>query len=104
MSDVDWITSEQLGKARKIAKEYFDEFCEHSSLNTNFEQEWIEIEIDGQYFDLDCFDDNMDSPRTEVYCNIHATHFVPREGFDDWRETDGNKFLRLFTKTEDSDE
>ena len=104
MSNVDWITSEQIGKAREIAKEYFDEFCEYSSLNTSFEQEWIEIEIDGQYFDLDCFDDNMDSPRTEVYCNIHATHFVPREGFDDWRETDGNKFLRLFTKTEASDE
>ena len=51
MSNVDWITSEQLGEARKIAKEYFDEFCEHDS----YEQEWIEIEIDGQYFDLDCF-------------------------------------------------
>ena len=103
MSNVDWITSEQLGEARKIAKEFFDEFCEHDS----YEQEWIEIEIDGQYFDLDCFDDNMDLPRTEVYCNVHATYFKPREGFDDWRETDGNKFLRLFTKgtiTEDSDE
>ena len=99
MSNVDWITSEQLGKARKIAKEYFDEFCEHDS----YEQEWIEIEIDGKYFDLDCFDDNMDLPRTDVFCNIHPTYLNQ----DGWRETDGTEFIRLFTKgtiTEDSDE
>ena len=103
MSNVDWITSEQIGKAREIAKEYFDEFCEYSSLNTSFEQEWIEIEIDGQYFDLDCFDDNMDLPRTDVFCNIHPTYLNQ----DGWRETDGTEFIRLFTKgtiTEDSDE
>jgi len=94
MSNVDWITSEQIGKAREIAKEYFDEFCE---------QEWIEIEIDGQYFDLDCFDDNLDLPRTDVFCNIHPT-YLNQNG---WRETDGTEFIRLFTKgtiTEDSDE
>ena len=94
MSKPDWITEEQFQKAREIGKQHFDEFC-----LSDHEQELFYIEIDGVHFVLDCFDENLDNPRTDVYCNIHATYL---EKNDDGylvvrRAEDGNKFTRLLT-------
>ncbi len=86
----DWITKQELEEAKSIASKIYKDFCSDIDLG----QEWIEIEINGKFFDLDCFDDDMENPRTDTYCNIHATY--PTEG-GAWRETDGEKFIRLFT-------
>lgn len=69
MSKPDWITEEQFQKAREIGKQHLDEFC-----LSDHEQELFYIEIDGVDFVLDCFDDNLDNPRTDVHCYIQATY------------------------------
>tara|TARA_R100001015_G_C4490745_1_gene68390 strand:- start:152 stop:448 length:297 start_codon:yes stop_codon:yes gene_type:complete len=88
----DWITKQELEEAKSIASKIYKDFC--SDICLSGEQEWTEIEINGKFFDLDCFDDDMEKPRTETYCNIHAT-YPTKVGA--CRETDGEKFIRLFT-------
>ena len=94
MSNVDWITSEQLETAKKKALKIFNEFCEHSDC----EQEWTEIEIDGKYFDVECYDetgaDTGNYRKGTMYCAIYPT-YVNQNG---WRETDGTEWIRLFIK------
>ena len=93
----DWITEEQLEQAKlqaeKIYKAFFD------GTYPDVEQTWDEIEIDGQYFDIECWDEDLENPRTETYCAIYATY--PTDN-GRWRECDGTKFIRLFTNGEKS--
>tara|TARA_R100001129_G_scaffold100965_1_gene69153 strand:- start:210 stop:491 length:282 start_codon:yes stop_codon:yes gene_type:complete len=91
----DWITEEQLEQGRVQAEKIYKEF-----LNDTYprgEQTWDEIEIDGQYFDIECWDEDMKKPRTETFCSIYPTYFI-----NDWRETDSEKWIRLFTNGEKS--
>ncbi len=102
----NWITEEQLEQAKvqaeKIYKAFFDVVKDINGEDYNpdtVEQTWDEIEIDGQYFDIECWDDDMENPRTETYCAIYATY--PTDN-GRWRECDGTKFIRLFTNGEKS--
>ena len=91
----DWITKEQLEQGRVQAEEIYKEFLQDDSQG---EQSWNEIEIDGQYFDIECWDDDMKKPRTETTCAIYAV-YPTNNG---WRECDGTKWIRLFTNGEKS--
>ena len=55
----NWITKEHLEQGRVQAKEIYREFLQDDSQG---EQSWNEIEIDGQYFDIECWDDDMEKP------------------------------------------
>ena len=95
MSNVEWITEKQLEQGRVQAEKIYKEFLEDTYPRD--EQTWDEIEIGGQYFDVECWDDDMKNPRTETFCSIYPTYFV-----NDWRETDSEKWIRLFTNGERS--
>ena len=95
MSNVEWITEKQLEQGRVQAEKIYKEFLEDTYPRD--EQTWDEIEIDGQYFDIECWDDDMKNPRTKTFCSIYPTYFV-----NDWRETDSEKWIRLFTNGEKS--
>tara|TARA_R100001440_G_scaffold50006_1_gene69956 strand:+ start:46 stop:327 length:282 start_codon:yes stop_codon:yes gene_type:complete len=91
----EWITEEQLEQAKVQAEKIYKAFFEDT--HPNVEQTWDEIEIDGQYFDIECWDDDMKNPRTETFCAIYPTYLI-----NDWRETDSEKWIRLFTNGERS--
>ena len=97
MSDINWISKEELKTANNQAKKIYKDFCKVYD-HQEGEQTWTEIEINGKFFDIECFDDDMGKPRTDTYCSIYATH--PTQ-CGTWRETDGTKFIRLFTNTND---
>lgn len=88
----EWITAKKLKQGKAQAKKFYKEFLQDETIG---EQSWNEIEIDGQYFDVECFDDDMEKPRTETYCSIYPTYLI-----NDWRETDNEKWIRLFTNRE----
>ena len=90
----NWITKEHLEQGRVQAKEIYKEFLQDDSQG---EQSWNEIIINGQYFDIECWDDDMENPRTETFCAIYPTYLI-----NDWRETDSEKWIRLFTNEEKS--
>ncbi len=92
----NWITEEQLKEGRVQAEKFYKEFLE-DTYPLEGEQTWNEIEIDGQYFDIECWDDDMENPRTETSCAIYPTYLI-----NDWRETDSEKWIRLFTNGEKS--
>ena len=94
----NWITEEQLEQAKVQAEKIYKEFLE-DTYPLEGEQTWNEIEIDGQYFDIECWDEDLENPRTETYCAIYATY--PTDN-GRWRECDGTKFIRLFTNGEKS--
>ena len=91
----DWITEKQLEQAKVQAEKIYKAFFEDTY--PDVEQTWDEIEIDGQYFDIECWDEDLENPRTETYCAIYATY--PTDN-GRWRECDGTKFIRLFTNGE----
>jgi len=96
MSNVEWITEKQLEEGRVQAEKFYKEFLE-DTYPLEGEQTWNEIEIDGQYFDIECWDNDMKNPRTETSCAIYPTYLI-----NNWRETDSEKWIRLFTNGEKS--
>ena len=92
----EWITEKQLEQGRVQAEKIYKEFLE-DTYPLEGEQTWDEIEIDGQYFDIECWDDDMENPRTETFCAIYPTYLI-----NDWRETDSEKWIRLFPNEEKS--
>ena len=96
MSNVDWITEKQLEQGRLQAEKLYKEFLE--DIYSQDEQTWDEIEIDGQYFDIECWDEDLEKPRTETTCAIYPVY--PTD--DGCRTTDGTKWIRLFTNGERS--
>ena len=92
----DWITKQELKTAKDMAIEIFKDFNK-GYCHQEGEQTWTEIEINGKFFDVECFDDDMDKERTDTYCAIYPVY--PTE-CGTWRETDGTKWIRLFTNKE----
>lgn len=92
----DWINKQELKTAKNIASEIFKNFCSDYDCMEG-EQAWTEIEINGKFFDIECFDDAMHKPRTETYCSIYPVY--PTD-CGTWREADGTKYIRLFTNPE----
>ena len=97
MSNVEWITDEQLEEGRVQAEKFYKEFLE-DTYPLEGEQTWNEIEIDGQYFDIECWDDDMENPRTETTCAIYPVY--PTD--NGYRSTDATKWISLFTNGEKS--
>ena len=95
MSKNKWITAKQLKQGKAQAENFYKEFLQDDSQG---EQSWNEIEIDGQYFDIECFDDDMEKPRTETTCAIYPVY--PTN--DGLRTCDGTKWIRLFTNKEEA--
>jgi hypothetical protein len=92
----NWITKQELETAKTMASEIFQDFNRVYCYQEG-EQTWTEIDINGKFFDVECFDDDMDKPRTDTYCSIYPVY--PTE-CGTWRETDGSKWIRLFTNKE----
>jgi len=63
------------------------------------EQSWHEIEIDGEYFDIECWDETG-TERKETTCAIYPV-YPTKNGL---RATDGTKWVRLFTNKESNNE
>ena len=93
----DWITKQELKTAKDMAIEIFKDFNK-GYCHQEGEQTWTEIEINGKFFDVECFDDDMDKERTDTYCAIYPVY--PTE-CGKYRETDCDNWLRLFTLKED---
>jgi len=97
MSEVSWITNKQLEIAQNRAGKIFDEFLEDIEMQMG-EQSWTEIEIDGKFFDIECYDetgaDTGNYRKGTMYCSIYPTY--PTQ-CGTWRETDGDNWIRLFT-------
>lgn len=98
----EWITEEQLKQIRVRAKQIYKDFLADKS----GEQSWDEIEIDGLYFDIECWDETGDE-RKETSCSVYPTQHTIRldgGGFGksnaEWRETDSDKSIRLFKNKE----
>ena len=96
MGKLSWITQSQINIAKQKAKEIYKDFLTDSDC-TEGEQTWTEIEINGKFFDIECFDDDMDKPRTKTSCAVYPVY--PTE-CGTWRKTDGTKWIRLFTNKE----
>ena len=92
----DWITEKQLEQAKVQAEKIYKAFFEDTY--PDVEQTWDEIEIDGQYFDIECWDEDLEKPRIETTCAIYPVYPTG----NGYRETDGTKFIRLFTNGEKS--
>ena len=86
----EWITEKQLAEAKVQAEKIYKDFLSDCECPYG-EQAYFEIEIDGQYFDIEVFDEDMDNPRTKTYCSIY-----PTEDLGGWREMDGTRWIRLF--------
>ena len=92
----DWITEQELKTAKTKAFEIFKDFCKDKQ---GCESDWVEIEVDGKFFDIECFDDNMSKERTDTFCAIYPVY--PTE-CGKYRETDCDNWVRLFTLKDDS--
>jgi hypothetical protein len=92
----DWITKEQLEQGKVQAEKIFDEFCEDKQ---GCESNWVEIEVDGKFFDIECYDetgaDTGDYRKGTMYCAIYPTCLTQ---CGTWRETNGDEWIRLFTR------
>jgi hypothetical protein len=87
----EWITEQELKTAKGMASEIFTKFCKDKQ---GCESDWVEIEINGKFFDIECFDDDMDKERTDTFCAIYPV--CPTE-CGKYRETDCDRWVRLFT-------
>lgn len=89
-----WITNEELEIAHSLALPIFDDFYQNEGEG---EESWTEIEVDGNVFDINCWDegsgDGYDLREGAVHCVVHRT-YINDNG---WRECDGENFYRLFT-------
>ena len=92
----NWITNQELKRAKVMAGKIYKDFCNSYDYQEG-EQTWTEIDINGKFFDIECFDDDMDKPRTDTYCSIYPVY--PTE-CGKYRETDGTNWIRLFTSKE----
>lgn len=92
----DWITKQELETAKSMASEIFKDFNKSNGYIEG-EQTLTEIEINGKFFDVECFDDDMDKPRTDTYCAIYPVR--PTE-CGKYLETDCDHWIRLFTNKE----
>jgi hypothetical protein len=96
----DWITEQELEIATGKAFEIYKDFrSDHDCMQG--EQTWTEIEINGKFFDIECFDDDTNKPRTETSCAVYPVY--PSD-CGRWTETDGSKWIRLFTNKEQDNE
>ena len=89
-----WITKEQLNRATIKAKDIYQDFLRE--VGGGCEQSWDEIEIDGLYFDIECWDETEDQ-RRDTSCSIYPT-FPTKE--NEYRETDGTRSICLFQNKE----
>ena len=98
----EWITEEQLKQVTVVAKEIYQDFL----ADKNGEQSWDEVEIDGKFFDIECWDESGEQ-RKETSCSVYPTQPTIRldgggfgESNAEWRETDSDKWIRLFENKE----
>ena len=62
----------------------------------------VQIQLpDGQYFDIECWDDDMEKPRTATSCAIYPVYPTNQDGYG-MRTCDGTKWIRLFTNKEEA--
>jgi len=94
----DWITEQELKTAKGKASEIFTKFCKDKQ---GCESDWVEIEVDGKFFDVECHDetgaDTGNYRKGTMYCAIYPVY--PTK-CGKWRETDGSKWIKLFTNKE----
>ena len=100
MNPSEWITEDELNQARVEAKEIWENFCNDLEA-CDGEQSWTEIKINDKFFDVECYDEECDRTgiKQEMYCNIYPA--IPTE--NGWRETDGTRWVRLFSKGEEEE-
>ena len=98
MSKNKWITAKQLKQGKAQAENFYKEFLQDDSQG---EQSWNEIEIDGQYFDIECWDDDMEKPRTATSCAIYPVYPTNQDGYG-MRTCDDTKWNRLLTNKEEA--
>ena len=98
----DQITEQELETATGKASEIFTKFCKDKQ---GCESDWVEIEVDGKFFDVECHDetgaDTGNYRKGTMYCAIYPVY--PTK-CGTWRETDGSKWIRLFTNKEQTNE
>ena len=99
---MEWITGDELQQVKVQAKKIWEDFCADLDAREG-EQTWTEIEVSKKYFDIECYDEECTRTGNamEMYCNVYPV--MPTEyelhGMQ-WRETDGTRWIRLFTQGE----
>ena len=81
-----WITKDQYHKAFYKAEKTFANF-----LKTNEVDFWVGIEIDGEHYDLNLWQENDGE---NAYCTIHPT-VLSDDGLK--RQTIGTEYIRMIT-------
>jgi hypothetical protein len=94
MSRLSWITKSEINIAKQKAKKILKDFCSA----TDGEQSWTEIEINGKFFDIECY---QEDEKDDVVCSVYPVYTTK---CGRWRETDGGNWIILFTNKEVSDE
>ena len=102
MTNDTWITEDDLKQVKVQAKEIWEDFCADLDAREG-EQTYTEIQVNKKHFDIECYDEACDRTGNtmEMYCNVYPV--MPTEyelhGMQ-WRETDGTRWIRLFTQGE----
>ena len=100
MTNENWITKDELKEVKVQAKEIWEDFCADLHAREG-EQTYTEIQVNTKYFDIECYDEACDRTGNtmEMYCNVYP---VTPAGYQlhgmEWREMDGTRWIRLFTK------
>ena len=89
---IEWITESQISLAKQKAKEILKNFCPA----TDGEQSWTEIQIEGKFFDIECYQEEDN----DVVCSVYPVYTTK---CGRWRETDSENWIRLFTNRETND-
>tara|TARA_R100001509_G_C4829973_1_gene202948 strand:- start:637 stop:966 length:330 start_codon:yes stop_codon:yes gene_type:complete len=100
MNPSDWITEDEINQAKVEAKEIWENFCNDLEA-CDGEQSWTEIKINDKFFDIECYDPECDRTglKQEMYCNLYPA--IPT--VNGWRETDGTRGIKLFSKGEEEE-
>lgn len=83
-----WITKSQLEVAYEEGLKILNNF----DRAFDGEQSWTEIEIDGKFFDIECY---QEEEHDDIECNVYPTYPT---NCGKWRETDASQAIRLCTR------
>lgn len=89
-----WITDSELKEANEKALEIFDNFYLNEG---DGEEIWEEIEVNGKFYDINCWDEGIGEGYNDREGAVHCTIYPLDEDEKGYRFNDGQRYIRLFT-------
>jgi len=95
-----WITQEEIDQLLPKVLAEFKDFVN----GWGYEEEWIELQVGDEFFDLNVYDDDCDPDKYgddrggKCSASIYPTYKTTRSDTgEQWRETDGSDWVNLYT-------